>query len=155
MKLLINDLSDPKVDELLGNRYAKRLREEVELVSEVYDEFDAKNYLGAKISPVFFGSAVNNFGVKELLECFIDIAPCPMKKEAESRVIEAKEDKFTGFVFKIHANMDPNHRSRIAFVKVCSGVFKRNTNYLHVRHGKNLKFASPTAFMAEKKSIVE
>lgn len=151
----INDLADPQVDKLLGTRYAQRLREEVELISEVYDEFNAKNYLGAKISPVFFGSAVNNFGVKELLECFIEIAPAPLKKEAETRVIEAKEDQFTGFVFKIHANMDPNHRSRIAFVKICSGVFRRNTNYLHVRQGKNYKFAAPTAFMAEKKSIVE
>ena len=151
----ITDLEDPQVNKLLGQKYADELREEVELVNGVYNKFSREDYLDAKISPVFFGSALNNFGVKELLECFIEIAPCPKSKESETRTILAKENTFTGFVFKIHANMDPNHRSRIAFVKICSGIFHRNTNYLHVRQGKSYKFASPTAFMAEKKSIVD
>ena len=98
---------------------------------------------------------INNFGIREMLDCFIEIAPTPLPRETEERVVQPDEEKFTGFVFKIHANMDPNHRDRIAFVKVCSGTFHRNTNYLHVGLGKNLKFSTPTAFMASKKSIID
>jgi len=104
---------------------------------------------------VFFGSALNNFGVKELLDCFIEIAPSPRPKQADIRLVKPEEEKMTGFVFKIHANMDPKHRDRLAFVKIVSGMFKRNTNYLHVKMGKKLKFASPNAFFAEKKEIVD
>jgi len=111
--------------------------------------------LDSKISPVFFGSAINNFGVKELLDCFVDIAPTPLARVTEERTVEPNENKFSGFIFKIHANMDPKHRDRIAFVRICSGLFKRNTNYLHVRKGKKIKFSNPTAFMAEKKSVVD
>ncbi|MFB6340352.1 peptide chain release factor 3 [Saccharicrinis sp. FJH2] len=151
----ISDLSDPRLDKMLGETDAEKLREEAELVEGVYPEFDLDEYLAGNVAPVFFGSALNNFGVKELLDCFIDIAPTPRKSKAEEREVLPDEEKFTGFIFKIHANMDPNHRNRIAFVKVCSGMFQRNTNYTHVRLGKNLKFSSPTAFMAQKKSIVE
>ena len=104
---------------------------------------------------IFFGSAINNFGVKELLETFIEIAPSPRPSPTETRTVEPTEPKMTGFVFKIHANMDPNHRDRIAFLKICSGTFERNRNYFHVRSGKQMKFSSPNAFMAEKKSIVD
>ncbi len=104
---------------------------------------------------MFFGSAVNNFGVRELLECFVRIAPSPRPAPTATRTVEPAEPKMTGFVFKIHANMDPNHRDRIAFLKICSGTFERNHNYLHVRSGKQLKFSSPTAFMAEKKSVID
>ena len=86
------------------------------------------------MQPVFFGSALNNFGVQELLDCFIEIAPAPLKKQAEERLIDPSEQDFTGFVFKIHANMDPNHRDRLAFIKIVSGTFERNKPYLHVRH---------------------
>lgn len=133
----------------------KALLDELELVNTVYPEFNLEDYRKAKISPVFFGSALHNFGVQELLDCFIDIAPPPRDVETVQRHIEPTEDKFTGFVFKIHANMDPNHRDRIAFVRICSGKFERNKNYLHVRNGKFMKFSNPTAFMAEKKSIID
>ena len=103
----------------------------------------------------FFGSALNNFGVQELLNCFINIAPYPEKSNTEEREVNAFEEKFSGFVFKIHANMDPKHRDRIAFIRICSGKFERNTNYLHVRLGKKLKFSNPTTFMAEKKEIID
>ncbi len=125
------------------------------MVNEVYPNFDKTEYLEGKLQPVFFGSALNNFGVKELLDCFIDIAPSPRPKQADIRIVNPEEDKMTGFVFKIHANMDPKHRDRLAFIKVVSGTFKRNTNYLHVKMGKQLKFSSPNAFFAEKKEIVD
>jgi peptide chain release factor 3 len=104
---------------------------------------------------VFFGSALNNFGVEDLLRCFINIAPIPQPKESSIRIVKPDEDKFTGFVFKIHANMDPKHRDRLAFIKIVSGEFKRNTPYLHVRLSKKLKFSSPNAFFADKKEIVD
>jgi len=148
------DLNDPEVDATLKSQ-ASQLREDAELIEGVYPEFDVEEYLKGEIAPVFFGSALFNFGVKELLESFIQIAPSPGASETLERVIDPYENKFSGFIFKIHANMDPNHRDRIAFVKICSGVFKRNTNYLHVGLNRKLKFSSPTAFMAEKKSIVE
>ena len=131
------------------------MREELELIDEVYPDFSREEYLKGQLQPVFFGSALNNFGVKELLEAFIEIAPSPQPKKSEERLVDSKEDNMTGFVFKIHANMDPKHRDRLAFVKIVSGVFRRNFPYLHVRHGKNLKFSSPNAFFAEKKEIVE
>ena len=151
----IEDISLPLVDEIIEPRYANQLREDVEIVEGIYDAFDREAYLRGEVAPVFFGSAVNNFGVRELLECFINIAPSPRPSTTETRAIEAAETKMTGFIFKIHANMDPNHRNRLAFMKICSGTFERNKNYLHVRSGKQLKFSSPTAFMAEKKSIID
>ena len=150
-----SDISSPELDGYITKQYADQLRENLDLVEAVYDEFDREDYLQGKLAPVFFGSAVNNFGVRELLECFIRIAPSPRPSTTESRQVEPAEAKMTGFVFKIHANMDPNHRDRIAFMKICSGTFERNKNYLHVRSGKQLKFSSPTAFMAEKKSVID
>ena len=149
------DITNPELDKIIGESHANDLREELELVEEVYPKFDKDAYLGGDLHPVFFGSALNNFGVKELLDCFIDIAPPPQPKMSDTRLVDSKEEKFTGFVFKIHANMDPKHRDRLAFVKVVSGIFKRNTNYLHVKLNKKMKFASPNAFFAEKKEIVE
>ena len=131
------------------------MREEIKLIEEVYPAFEREDYLLGMISPVFFGSAINNFGVRELLDCFVQIAPQPLARQAEERMIEPNEAGFSGFVFKIHANMDPNHRDRIAFLRICSGVFQRNTNYLHVRQNRKLKFSNPTSFMAAKKTIVE
>ena len=150
----IADIMDSNLDEYLGED-ADQLREDVELVEGVYPEFEVEKYRNGKLSPVFFGSALNNFGVKELLDNFIEIAPSPIGRESDLRPVNPEEDQFTGFVFKIHANMDPNHRDRIAFVRIVSGTFKRNTYYQHVRLDRKLKFSSPTAFMAQKKSIVD
>jgi len=150
-----DDVSNPELDKVVGETAANILREELELISEVYPKFNQQEYLEGNLQPVFFGSALNNFGVKELLDCFIDIAPSPRPKQADIRIVNPEEEEMTGFVFKIHANMDPKHRDRLAFVKIVSGMFKRNTNYLHVKMGKKLKFASPNAFFAEKKEIVD
>ena len=151
----IEDINSPDLDQLVGAKSANTLREELELIEEVYPSFDRDSYLKGDLQPVFFGSALNNFGVRELLDCFVSIAPSPLPKQSEERLVDSAEEDFTGFVFKIHANMDPNHRDRLAFVKVVSGQFKRNTPYLHVRHNKKLKFSSPNAFFAEKKQIVD
>ena len=151
----IDNVNDPRIDEAVGEADAARLREDLELIEGVYPEFDEADYLAGKVAPVFFGSALNTFGVKELLDCFVKIAPSPRPVEALERTVKPEEEAFSGFVFKIHANMDPNHRSCIAFVKVCSGRFERNAPYKHMRTGKALRFAAPTAFMAQKKSIVD
>ncbi|MCL4140397.1 UNVERIFIED_CONTAM: hypothetical protein GTU68_038013 [Idotea baltica] len=140
-----DDVNNPELDTMI----------ELELAIEVYPNFDLEAYRNGQQQPVFFGSALNNFGVKELLDCFIDIAPSPQPKKAEERLVDSKEKDLTGFVFKIHANMDPKHRDRLAFIKIVSGTFKRNAPYLHVRHNKKLKFSSPNAFFAEKKEIVD
>ena len=150
-----DDLSNSQLDEIIGETAADTLREEVELIEEVYPNFNQQEYLDGKLQPVFFGSALNNFGVKELLDAFIEIAPSPLPKKAVERLVDSKEEKMTGFVFKIHANMDPKHRDRLAFIKIVSGTFKRNSPYLHVRNGKKVKFSSPNAFFAEKKEIVD
>lgn len=149
------DIHSKELEKHIDSDAARQLREELELVQELYEPFDTVLYREGHLAPVFFGSALNNFGVRELLDCFIEIAPSPRAFYAAERTIGPEEEKFAGFVFKIHANMDPNHRDRIAFVRVCSGVFKRNTNYLHVRLGKYLKFSNPTAFMADKKSVID
>ena len=151
----ITDLNDGQLDTRVGQRPAAELREELHTITSVYPAFSRAEYLHGNICPVFFGSAVNNFGVRELLDCFVDIAPGPLPRETEERIIQPDEDKFSGFIFKIHANMDPKHRDRIAFLRICSGIFRRNTNYLHVRQGKNMKFPNPTAFMASKKSVID
>ncbi|MEO1713807.1 MAG: peptide chain release factor 3, partial [Bacteroidota bacterium] len=151
----IDNLEDEELDQQVGDKAAQELREEVDMVNEVYPEFDRQAYLDGELSPVFFGSAINNFGVKEMLDCFVEIAPAPLPRVTDERPIDPTEKNFAGFVFKIHANMDPKHRDRIAFMRVCSGTFERNTNYLHVRQGRKMKFANPTTFMASKKNVVE
>ena len=149
------DIHSPELENHIGNTLAEKLRSDIELIEGVYPEFDVATYLQGDIAPVFFGSALNNFGVKELLDCFVKIAPSPRPVQAIERIVNPTENKFTGFVFKIHANMDPNHRSCIAFIKICSGRFERNANYKHVRHGKMFRYSSPTAFMAQKKETVD
>jgi peptide chain release factor 3 len=150
-----DDLTDPALETAIGTKALATLNEELELIDGVYSPFNQEEYLNGEQQPVFFGSALNNFGVQELLNCFVDIAPAPLKKQAEEREIDPTEKNFAGFVFKIHANMDPNHRDRLAFIKIVSGTFERNKPYLHVRHNKKLKFSSPNAFFAERKEIVE
>lgn len=147
----VEDVQSEALDQLIGSKAANKLREELELVTEVYPAFDREAYLNSTLQPVFFGSALNNFGVRELLDCFIEIAPSPRPKHSDTRLVDPKETKMTGFVFKIHANMDPKHRDRLAFLKIVSGTFERNKNYNHVRLGKNLKFSSPNAFFCREK----
>ena len=151
----IDDLDSPELNKLITEKHANQLREDVELIEGVYPEFDREAYLTGRVAPVFFGSAVNNFGVRELLDCFIDIAPAPKSRETEDRVVEPSEKQLNGFVFKIHANMDPKHRNRIAFLRVCSGKFERGKNYNHVRLEKSFRFSNVTAFMAQSKEIID
>lgn len=153
--IAFDDVQNPELNKIIGDKPADKLREELELIDEVYPKFDRQDYLDGNLQPVFFGSALNNFGVRELLDCFIEIAPAPRPKESDTRLVKPEEQKLSGFVFKIHANMDPKHRDRLAFVKIVSGTFERNKPYLHVRQNKSLKFSSPNAFFAEKKEIVD
>ena len=149
------DVHSEQLEEHVGSADAAKLRDDLELVNGVYPAFDTDSYRKAEVAPVFFGSALNNFGVQELLNCFVEIAPSPQPTKAEERMVSPEESGFTGFIFKITANIDPNHRSCIAFCKVCSGKFERNKPYLHVRQGKSLRFTSPTQFMAQRKSTID
>lgn len=149
------DIHSTELDERVGEALAGKLRADLELIDGVYPEFEVESYLSADVAPVFFGSALNNFGVKELLDCFVQIAPSPRPVMAVEREVRPEEPKFTGFIFKITANIDPNHRSCVAFCKVCSGKFVRNAPYLNMRTGKTLRFSSPTQFMAQRKSTIE
>ena len=149
------DIDSEELEKSIGEDLAFKLRSDLELVDGVYPEFNVQDYLDAKVAPVFFGSALNNFGVQELLDCFVKIAPSPRPVQALERVVNPEDSKFTGFIFKITANIDPNHRSCVAFCKICSGKFVRNTPYRHIRLGKELRFSSPTQFMAQRKSTIE
>lgn len=149
------DITSTELDAHVGGHDANKLREDLELLEGVYPSFDHQAYLDGHVAPVFFGSALNNFGVQELLDCFVEIAPSPRPVMAEERIVEPEEQKFTGFIFKITANIDPNHRSCTAFCKVCSGKFVRNAPYLHVRNGKTVRFSSPTQFMAQRKETID
>ncbi|MBU8914275.1 MAG: peptide chain release factor 3 [Spirochaetales bacterium] len=153
-RLLIDDLDDPRLDKELPSD-AAQLREDVALIEGIYDKLNVDEYRAGNLAPVFFGSALNNFGVRELLETFVTIAPPPAPRETDSRSVEPHEDKFSGFVFKIHANLDPRHRDRIAFLRVCSGMFQKDKFFRHVRNGKEIRFSRPYNFMAESKRIVE
>ncbi len=151
----LNGLEDARLAQFVGQLPSEKLKEEAELIQGVYPPFDMEAYQKGMQSPVFFGSALNNFGVQDLLEVFVRIAPHPQPKKAEERMVHPNEEGFSGFVFKIHANMDPKHRDRLAFVKIVSGVFERNKPYKHVRLGKDIKFSSPTTFMASRKAIMD
>ncbi|MCO5231642.1 MAG: peptide chain release factor 3 [Chitinophagales bacterium] len=152
--ITIKDINDPELDKQLG-KDVNQLRDDIELIDGVYGEFDPKEYLTGDIAPVFFGSAINNFGIQELLDTFIRIAPTPRPRNTETREIQPDENKFSGFIFKIHANIDPNHRNRIAFLRICSGKFERNKFYTHTRIQKNLRFSTPVTFLASDKSIID
>lgn len=153
-KVAVN-IDSTELNEHVGEREAGHLRADIELIDGVYPEFEVNTYRSAEVAPVFFGSALNNFGVQELLNCFVEIAPSPKPTLAEEREVIPDDPKFSGFIFKITANIDPNHRSCIAFCKVCSGKFVRNQPYLHVRSNKIVRFSSPTQFMAQRKSTIE
>lgn len=149
------DVNSTDLEAHVGEGNAAKLRQDLELIDGVYEPFDHQAYLDGNLAPVFFGSALNNFGVQELLNCFVKIAPSPRPTQALERQVRPEDDKFTGFVFKITANIDPNHRSSVAFCKVCSGRFQRNEPYYHVRLDKTFRFSSPTQFMAQRKSTIE
>jgi len=152
--IFIDDINGALLDDKIGNA-AEELRDNVELIEGVYDEFNIEHYNSGDLAPVFFGSALNNFGVQELLDTFVKIAPFPKSRETNIKIINPTDTKFTGFIFKIHANLDPNHRDRIAFLRICSGKFERNKFYQHVRIDKKMRFSNPTSFMAQDKSIIE
>ncbi len=151
----IQDLDDPALEEYVGEKDAAQLREDVELINGVYDPLDIAQYHAGKLAPVFFGSALNNFGVQELLDTFLEIAPSPRARQTSTRIVEPDEKKFSGFVFKIHANLDPKHRDRIAFLRICSGKFERNKFYQNTREKKKLRFSNPTSFMAQSKEVID
>jgi peptide chain release factor 3 len=150
----ISDLNQPQLDTLIG-KDADQLREDVELVEGVYESFDKAAYLKGQLAPVFFGSAVNNFGVKELLDTFVEIAPTPLPRVSTKGPIDPYDKKFSGFIFKIHANLDPNHRDRIAFLRICSGKFERNKFVHHSRLNKDIRFNNPYSFLAREKNLID
>jgi len=149
-----NGINDPELVKTFGDA-AETLKNDIDLIDGIYEPFEIDNYLAGEVAPVFFGSAINNFGIRELLNTFVAIAPSPVARETTVGIIPPKEETFSGFVFKIHANLDPKHRDRMAFVRVCSGTFERNKNYFHVRLNRQLKFPNPASFLAQTKSLVE
>lgn len=151
---VIEGLDNPQLDEILGPM-AQQLRDEIELVEGASHEFDLEAYKQGKMTPVFFGSGINNFGVKELLDALDEYAPPPKARMTKSREVEPSEEKFTGFVFKIQANMDPGHRDRVAFVRICSGIYKKGMKVKHVRLGKDIKLADALTFMASDRGHVD
>lgn len=153
--VVIEDLGDARLDELIGVAEADELRGDIELLEGAANPFELKHYLQGSQTPVFFGSAINNFGVKEMLDAFVELAPAPGVRQAATREVSAMEEAFSGFVFKIQANMNPAHRDRIAFLRICSGKFKRGMKVIHHRIGKPITLANATIFMAQDRSNVE
>ena len=149
--VVINDLSDQTLDQLLGSQ-AEKLREDIELIEGAVNPFEMKHFLKGSQTPVFFGSAINNFGVKEVLDAFVEMAPPPGSRASVSREVSPYEKSFSGFAFKIQANMNPAHRDRIAYVRICSGKFRRGMRVVHHRIGKEIAFANATIFMAQDRN---
>ena len=152
---VIQGLDNPRLDELFGADEAEALREEIELIRGASHAFDKDAYLRGELTPVFFGSAINNFGIQELLDDFVEYAPEPQPRDTLERTVQPSEDKMTGFVFKIQANMDPNHRDRVAFMRICSGRFQRGMKLRHVRIGKDVKVPNAITFMADDREQAE
>jgi peptide chain release factor 3 len=148
-------LGDPKLDELLGHEIAQKLREDVEMARGLCPPFDAEAYRSGHMTPVYFGSAINNFGVRELLLGLAEYAPSPRPQKADTRDVMPTEDRVTGFVFKVQANMDPNHRDRIAFVRLCSGHFKRGMKLYHARSEKLIAVNNAVLFLARDRELAE
>ena len=151
---MIEGLDNPRLDDILGDQ-AEELRTEIELVQGASHAFDVDKYLAGGQTPVFFGSGINNFGVLELLDAFAEHAPSPRARQARERIVEPQEEKFSGFVFKIQANMDPAHRDRIAFLRICSGKYTKGLRMLHVRTGKTVQIANALTFQADSRLDVE
>lgn len=151
----MTELEQISLEPYVGKAAAEEFLSELEIVSAVYDDFDRETYQKGEQVPVFFGSAINNFGVKEMLDGFVEFAPTPLLRVTEERTVRPDEDSFSGFIFKIHANMDPRHRDRIAFLRIVSGKFERNKFYHHVRNDAKMRFSNPTTFMAARKELVD
>jgi len=150
----INGLDNPLLDEVLGSQ-AQELREEIELVQGASNRYDEAAYRRGELSPVFFGSAINNFGVQELLDYFIDCAPPPQSRVTLTREVDPLEDHLSGFVFKIQANMDPQHRDRIAFFRICSGMYKKGMKMRHVRIGRDVLVSNAVTFLASDRGHID
>ena len=153
--IAINDINSSELEKHIPGKHVDQIRTDVELIEEVYEPLDIQMYNDGLLAPVFFGSALNNFGVKELLDTFIEIAPNPQPRHTNIRKVSPNEKDFSGFVFKIHANLDPKHRDRIAFLRICSGKFERNKFYHHTRLNKKFRFSNPTTFMANEKTVTD
>ncbi|MEJ2402949.1 MAG: peptide chain release factor 3 [Candidatus Thiodiazotropha sp.] len=151
---IIQGIDNPKLDELVGDQ-AQELRDEIELVRGASHELDLEAYARGELTPVFFGSAINNFGVRELLEAFVEYAPAPLSRNTQQRLVEPNEGKFSGFVFKIQANMDPQHRDRVAFMRVCSGQYRKGMKMFQVRTGKSVQVSNAITFQADERRHVE
>ncbi len=147
---------DPKIDEIINDEgLVNQFREEMELLDVAGDQYEKEQIDNGKLTPIFFGSAISNFGVQTFLEHFLEMAPAPTPRKSNEGVVEPLDQKFSGFVFKIQANMNPAHRDRIAFLRITSGVFKKGMNVNHVRLGKTMRLAQPTQFLAQSRSAVE
>jgi peptide chain release factor 3 len=153
-KKVIHGLDNPELEKYLDTD-ADLLREEIALVKGASYEFDEKAFHQGKLTPVFFGSAMNNFGIKEMLDAFVNYAPSPLPRETETRIVEANEEKFSGFVFKIQANMDPAHRDRVAFVRICSGHYEKSIKLRHVRLGRDVVINNALTFLAGNRENTE
>jgi peptide chain release factor 3 len=153
--IVVQDLADPMLDTLVGNFAADKLREDIELLQGAANPFEYEHYLKASQTPVFFGSAINNFGVRELLDAFVELSPAPGPRATTTRLVDPGEEGFSGFTFKIQANMDPAHRDRIAFFRVCSGKFTRGMKVMHHRLGKEVNLSNATIFMAQERAHVD
>ena len=148
-------VDSPEVVAELGEELAQSLRDEIELLTGAGETFDRSAYLEGKLAPLFFGSAINNFGIQTLLEALVDFAPPPCARVASQRTVDPLETKFSALVFKIQANMDPSHRDRVAFMRICSGRFERGMKAFHVRLGREMRLGRPTQFMAQDRSLVD
>jgi peptide chain release factor 3 len=151
----IDDLNDPQLDHIVGVNLANKLREELELLAGAGETFDREAFLRGEQTPVFFGSALSGFGIEEMLSTFVEITPRPGARATEERVVQPTEEAFTGFVFKIQANMDPKHRDRIAFMRICSGRFVRGQRAVSMRLGRELRIHNPIFFVANNREILE
>lgn len=153
--LQLSGPDDPRLPELCGKAWVSEFREQYEMVTGAMDPFDHGRFLKGEMCPVFFGSAVNNFGVRQLLNAFAKLAPPPMPRKTDIRQVDPSEEAFSAFVFKIQANMDPKHRDRTAFLRICSGSFTRGEKVFHVRTGREIRLAAPTAFLAKDKEVID
>jgi len=153
--IIIDGVDNPQIDEILGSDIAQEMRDEVELITETTTPFDLEAFLNGKQTPVFFGSAISNFGIQNLLDGFIEYAPTPKNRESDVREVTPDEAKLTGFVFKIQANMDPKHHDRLAFMRIVSGEYKKGMKVLQVATGKQIKIANAVTFMSRERSSAE
>ena len=152
---LIDGIDNSKLDEFLGKELAQEAREEIELITGTTNPFDINDFLEGKQTPVFFGSAINNFGIENLLDGFIQYAPIPQERESDIRNVLPEEKKLTGFVFKIQANMDPKHHDRLAFMRIVSGEYQKGMKVLQVSSGKQIKIANAVTFMSRERSSTD